>query len=305
MQIQSRNGNGALDPIYGTISSVATKDKFLECRNGLNLAFIEDYGMLKSSGGKKHGYVSGIKMVIQDNSGKNEVSNLSAIIPEYMFEIFAEVCKQNLCSPKDTKALMKGTKFGVQNAILKNLQVLNASIVSLLAGSVKATAALVKNQQRSADDTLKAYGGALRTAAEAFKNAEAADADNPYVNYEYSQTRVNIHSKKPDGYCSTTTCTIKREQYRSDGSLSKSPWSIAITTFEAMPKEQANGTFFPDMKTVRDSKTLFINISDEQMWAQVYAVQHFIRVWEDTYCVPLVREGVKAFEQQAASYRNR
>ena len=47
-----------------------------------------------------------------------------------------------------------------------------------------------------------------------------------------------------------------------------------------------------------------VNISDEQMFSCVYAVQHFIQVWELTYGPALVQAGIAEKEKQLANARN-
>lgn len=300
MVIRSRNGNELMDPVFGTIATVATKNKFIDFRDALTLAYVEDYGMLKGIGGKKHAYTSGIRILIQDNTGKSTSAN--AIVPEYVFDIIGEVCRQNLHSPKPDRSVVKATRRSGMEVIPGLLSAVSNGFAAILNGGVQACANIVRGKGNQAGYVAD-IGGVLRNAESAFKNGaqNSISLQNPYTDWQYSQTRVNIHKRGGDGFCPVSTCEIKRTQYRTDGQLSGMPWQVTITSFEAKAKEHDNGTFSPDMSTVRNSTSLFINITDEQMWYAVYSVQHFVRVWEDAYAVPLVRAGIKAKEEQFAN----
>lgn len=306
MQIISNGG-----PIYGTIIALATKNKFIDFRDALSLAYLEDYAMLKGIGGKRHAYTSGIRLVIQDNSGTSSVNTVNTIVPEYMFDIFEEVCKRNLCSPKPPKATARGTCFNGDDQLKQQIGTIYAAIGTLVRGGVQAARNIIKNKSDALAATGE-VGSAIRASYDVFANPAAeSGSSNPYADYYYSQSRVNVHKRDASGYCPVTSCVIKREQYRTDGNLSASPWSITISTYEAIPVEHENGTFSPNMKTMRNaagvsgkSDTLFINLSDEQMWSAIHAVQHFIRVWETTCCTPLIRDGIKAKEEKLRTKTN-
>jgi len=47
---------------------------------------------------------------------------------------------------------------------------------------------------------------------------------------------------------------------------------------------------------------LFIQVSDDDMWRCCYAVSHFISVWEMTYGMALVQNGIATYEYQQNSY---
>ena len=68
MEVRTRDPGGSVDRIYGTIAKAASKNKFLDFRNALTLAFLEDYANLQGIGGGKHAPTSGIKLLIQDIS---------------------------------------------------------------------------------------------------------------------------------------------------------------------------------------------------------------------------------------------
>lgn len=71
------------------------KKKVLDARNGLVLAYPDDYAALHGAGGSKHAPVSVIKLTLCDPSVTPSVT-VSANVPPDMFEVFADVAKQNM-----------------------------------------------------------------------------------------------------------------------------------------------------------------------------------------------------------------
>ena len=82
----------------------------------------------------------------------------------------------------------------------------------------------------------------------------------------------------------------------------KSPWIVSISNFEAFPNQQKNGTTSYQSSSKRNETSLFIQVSDDDMWRCLYAVSHFISVWEMAYGIPLAQSGIAAYEQQQISY---
>ena len=64
MELRSRYNDGRVDKIYGVVANAAVKDKFLDFRDGLTLAYLEDYGMLMGAGGSDHNFNSGIYHIL-------------------------------------------------------------------------------------------------------------------------------------------------------------------------------------------------------------------------------------------------
>lgn len=303
MEVRSRNQSGKLEPIYGSIAIAATKDKFLDFRNALTLAYLEDYAMLQGVGGGKHAAVSGIRVLIQDNTGNNDAGNISAIVPCYIMDQLYQVCKDNLYAPKNDRSPLKGYvttgNEGLQNAIAKLENILTTAATS----GMRAAANILQKKGHAAGPVGDIGAALKQTVVAAQQPVAPAGKSNPYTEFAYHQDRCNIHKEGPDGYCPVTSIDIKREQYRKDGSVSGMPWSFSIVRYEAIPIRKDNGTFYPNSSTKRNAQSVFINISDEEMMRCMYAVSHFISVWENTYCQSLVREGIKQFEAQAAAYR--
>ena len=49
MEVRTRDPGGSVDRIYGTIAKAASKNKFLDFRNALTLAFLEDMPICRES----------------------------------------------------------------------------------------------------------------------------------------------------------------------------------------------------------------------------------------------------------------
>lgn len=303
MQIRSKNADGKPSAIYGVIATAATKDKFLDFRNALTLAYLEDYAMIQGVGGKHHAPNSGIRLLIQDNTGKAETPTADSIIPCYILNQMFEVCKENICAPQDARAQNKAVRVTGMEAMQSSINTIGTAMATLLSGSISAAANIIKKKGSEAGP-LADFGSAFKNAYGVFSAApNAVVPSSPYTDYSYHQDRVNTYKIDAEGFCPVSSCDIRRTQYRQDGQISKNPWSVVITNFEAKAIKHDNGTYSPDMRSVRKSSKLFVQISDQEMWRCLYAVDRFVRIWDMTYGSQLVKAGITEQEKQAVSFR--
>lgn len=318
MELRSRYNDGRVDKIYGVVANAAVKDKFLDFRDGLTLAYLEDYGMLMGAGGSDHNFNSGIYVLIQDNTPTAPAPNAKALIPCWVFDQLAQVCRDNIYAPKNedrAAALIKGKRVSGYESVPVNVLTLTAAFGTWLKNCMMASARIIKKVGHQAGPFAD-FGQAFKAASETLSKGQlSTGTENPYTEYSYHQDRFNTYRKTQDGYCTMTQCDIQRNQFRNsknpqDGTVSKTvskyPWSVIITTYEALPSQGQNvsGQVYPNQATKRNEKKLFVNISDEQMFSCVYAVQHFIQVWELTYGPALVQAGIAEKEKQLANARN-
>ena len=322
MELRSRYNDGRVDKIYGVVANAAVKDKFLDFRDGLTLAYLEDYGMLIGAGGvaggSDHNFNSGIYVLIQDNTPTAPAPNAKALIPCWVFDQLAQVCRDNIYAPKNedrAAALIKGKRVSGYESVPVNVLTLTAAFGTWLKNCTMASARIIKKVGHQAGPFAD-FGQAFKAASETLSKGQlSTGTENPYTEYSYHQDRFNTYRKTQDGYCTMTQCDIQRNQFRNsknpqDGTVSKTvskyPWSVIITTYEALPSQGQNvsGQVYPNQATKRNEKKLFVNISDEQMFSCVYAVQHFIQVWELTYGPALVQAGIAEKEKQLANARN-
>ena len=292
MVIRTRDSGGTVDRIYGTIAKAASKNKFLDFRNSLTLAFLEDYANLQGIGGGKHAPTSGIKLLIQDNS--NGSQNAQAIVPCFLIDKMLEVCRKNAVDME-----YDGTMVAFQvDRIYKSIYE--------LAKGVKSACGRIIKQKGHPNGPLADFGNAAREAESVFTDYQkypAAACGRPYADFSYRQERVNPYSKTNDGFVRVSVVSIQRKQFNAKNEIMKSPWSVNISNFEAAPNEQKNGTTSYKSNTKRNEVNLFIQVSDDDMWRCCYAVSHFISAWEMAYGIPLIQSGIAAYESQQDSYR--
>ena len=292
MEVRTRDPGGSVDRIYGTIAKAASKNKFLDFRNALTLAFLEDYANLQGIGGGKHAPTSGIKLLIQDNSSGSQKAQ--AIVPCFLIDKILEVCRRNAADME-----YDGTTVAFQvDRIYK-------SFFELVKGVKSACGRIIK-QKGHANGPFADFGNAAREAESVytdFQKFPATAYGKPYADFTYRQERVNPYSRSNDGYVRVSVVSIQRKQFNAKNEVMKSPWSVNISNFEAAPNEQKNGTTSYRSNTRRNEVNLFIQVSDDDMWRCCYAVSHFITAWEMAYGIPLIQSGVAAYEYQQNSYR--
>ena len=292
MEVRTRDPGGSVDRIYGTIAKAASKNKFLDFRNALTLAFLEDYANLQGIGGGKHAPTSGIKLLIQDNSSGSQKAQ--AIVPCFLIDKILEVCRRNAADME-----YDGTTVAFQvDRIYK-------SFFELVKGVKSACGRIIK-QKGHANGPLADFGNAAREAESVytdFQKFPATAYGKPYADFSYRQERVNPYSRSNDGYVRVSVVSIQRKQFNAKNEVMKSPWSVNISNFEAAPNEQKNGTTSYRSNTKRNEVNLFIQVSDDDMWRCCYAVSHFITAWEMAYGIPLIQSGLAAYEYQQNSYR--
>lgn len=292
MEVRTRDPGGSVDRIYGTIAKAASKNKFLDFRNALTLAFLEDYANLQGIGGGKHAPTSGIKLLIQDNS--NGSQKAQAIVPCFLIDKMLEVCRRNAVDLE-----YDGTTVAFQvDRIYK-------SFFELVKG-VKSACGRILKQSGHPKGPLADFGNAARGAETVYTDYQKFPATaygKPYADFSYRQERVNPYSRSNDGFVRVSVISIQRKQFNAKNEVMKSPWSVNISNFEAAPNEQKNGTTSYRSNTKRNEVNLFIQISDDDMWRCCYAVSHFITAWEMAYGIPLIQSGVAAYEYQQNSYR--
>ena len=292
MEVRTRDPGGSVDRIYGTIAKAASKNKFLDFRNALTLAFLEDYANLQGIGGGKHAPTSGIKLLIQDNSSGSQKAQ--AIVPCFLIDKILEVCRRNAADME-----YDGTTVAFQvDRIYK-------SFFELVKGVKSACGRIIK-QKGHANGPLADFGNAAREAESVytdFQKFPATAYGKPYADFSYRQERVNPYFRSNDGYVRVSVVSIQRKQFNAKNEVMKSPWSVNISNFEAAPNGQKNGTTSYRSNTKRNEVNLFIQVSDADMWRCCYAVSHFITAWEMAYGIPLIQSGVAAYEYQQNSYR--
>lgn len=292
MEIRTKDPGGSVDRIYGTIAKAASKNKFLDFRNALTLAYLEDYANLQGIGGNKHAPTSGIKLLIQDNSSGSQKAQ--AIVPCYLIDKMLEVCRRNAIDME-----CDGTTAAFQ------IDRIYRAVYELSKGVKSACGRIIK-QKGHPNGPLADFGNAAREAEAVytdFQKYPMPGCGKPYADFSYRQERVNPYTRTGDGFVRVSVIAIQRKQYNAKNEAMKLPWTVNISNFEAVPNEQKNGTTSYKSNTKRNEVNLFIQVSDDDMWRCCYSVAHFISVWEHSYGVPLIQNGIAAYEYQQNDYR--
>ena len=313
--------------INDQIANIGGLKKFLDFKDSLVPANLEDYAMLHGEGGRKHARVSTIKLAITDYSkgrgpGDGSSVYVQANVPPALMEILRSKCLENM-----------GTNYVPVNSGLWSVIISAANAVKLLTGVMasirtclgtlfaglrQAAVSFYQNGDTRTDVCMK-VGDAFRKAYEALKaQPQAGEAGNangnnqfggdrkaasgliplPVVHdYSYSQVRVNMYERGRDNKVPVSQVNITRNGFRQDGSASRYPWTIQISQFRAKENVAANGTSSYDSKTISDKMEASIQVTDEDLFTATTRVCHYIEVWENAVCIPIVREGLNQREK--------
>ena len=231
MEIRTKDPGGSVDRIYGTIAKAASKNKFLDFRNALTLAYLEDYANLQGIGGNKHAPTSGIKLLIQDNSSGSQ--KVQAIVPCYLIDKMLEVCRRNAIDME-----CDGTTAAFQ------IDRIYRAVYELSKGVKSACGRIIK-QKGHPNGPLADFGNAAREAEAVytdFQKYPMPGCGKPYADFSYRQERVNPYTRTGDGFVRVSVIAIQRKQYNAKNEAMKLPWTVNISNFEAVPNEQKNGT---------------------------------------------------------------
>lgn len=261
------------EQVQDIICRAATKNKFLDFRNNLVPAFPKDYAMMHGIGGAKYARKSTIKLYLTDYGVKPTVCVSSNISPELPYELL-DVCLKNRVTPTVDVAAISSTIARMRSESQlppsngETYYAIPASALDYLGGLVKGT----------------------------------GDKPSAGVDYSYKQERVNVYAEQ-GGIAPVTSLVIERQGLR-NGSKSMMPWYIKISSFKAKVNVQRNGTTSYVGGSAFDVKDAFINLSDADMLKCMVRITHFIDIWEQMECSPIISEGMKMSEDVKNNRRN-
>lgn len=289
----------AQNTVNTVICRADAKNKVFDMRDGLNLAYPEDYAMIHGTGGAKHASVSGITLTITDYSeGTGDRSKFAhANIPPFLVDQMLSVCRQNAGTRVDGSGYLANA-LSLMNSKLDKLVVTSLTFFSK---AVSACGSILKGKGHEAGPFAD-FGKVLKET----RDVLATDGDvtafavgSGYTDYAYHQERVNMYRKDPkDGYVFVSVVDIARKQFSDKGEPRRLTWQVKIKNLWAQPREMTNGTTAYNSGTARDVVETFIQISDDDMYRCCYAVDHFVRVWENANGIPLVLDGLQRRKQQ-------
>lgn len=300
-------------PVSGIIARADARGKILDFRDNLVLAYPEDYAMLQGVGGSKHAASSGIKTVITDYSeGKDKKSvTVSANIKPDEFEIIKAVCQKNFGTP-----VVATENVGLSEIleISKNQIVVGNAFGSLLSNLCAALGDIVTGK---ASGDVKgigmALGRAFKEAKKAF-NSPSKATDTPSnapvevtYDYAYKQEKVNMYRANDKGLVFVSAVNITRQGWRQTGEKSKMPWTVKVSNFYAAPNKKDNGTTAYIGSTATDKTEAFIMLTDDDMFRCCNRIEHFVRIWENSACIPMVARAIaekEAYIRQTRENKN-
>lgn len=307
------------------IAKAAAKGKFLDFRDGLNLATPQDYAMIHGLGGGKHAAKSTIRMVLTDyNAGKGNSTTVSANVTPELIPYILSICEKNAVVPATGQSAVSPLESALQ-------QMMRGSVVSppgtpefvaiplndfqglsQLSGFSSALQALYGELQQAAQmlppdaNTGMQYlalprMGLQKLLDESRPRQETASVPVGGYNFTYRQERVNVY-KSNNGFVPVKILALTREGLRKNGEVSRLPWTVKITNFEARPIPQKNGTTAYNSSTKQNIKEGFIQLSDFDMYRCLYRVNRYIELWEVCYGTGLIAAGInmKVAQRQAA-----
>lgn len=314
------------------ICRINAKGKVLDFRNSLVPANPENYAMLHGQGGAKYARLSSIQATICDYSDKTKDANggssvtVSANMPRHVFSLFKEVCVKNLGTssvmirdPNPNNKEWQGiaTYFHHVAVALQKAQTICTTMAVAVYSLISGVTNALRNKFKGADDKsfLESLGKAFADASNRFTSpqddqtlqlAAPAVPTGVYTDYHYEQVRVNVRKLHKDGAkVFVSTVTVDRMVMDGKGNKQMLPWSIRISNFWALPKIHDNGTqsYIRSSVDANETMTAVIKCDDDEMYRCCYNIEHFISVWENSVCIPLVRGGLTAKEESYQKWK--
>ena len=292
------------------------KDRVIDFRDSLVAAAPEDYATMHQVGGRKNGnsYPSVIQMVLCDFSkgtGDKSVTVQVNLDPTLCYE-WLEVCKRSLGQVAipyyDKVPQQRGQPVLKKNAIASMADSLDAAgkaaraFEALVRGAMSVTANIVSGKANAGSkEAYAGYGTAMKNAAASFAPAKN---QTPYlkvargIDYAYTQDKVNVYKKGSDGFAPVSRLSITRQSFRKDGDAATYPWTFKVTNGLAQVVERDNGATTFRSDTLKNTTEVYIMVSDRDMFRMMTRVTHFIDAWENTYCIPVIRNGISQREKE-------
>lgn len=288
---------------YGIIAKTNGRNKVLDFRDGLVLAYPDDYAMIHGKGGKNHASTSVIKIAICDYSsgtGDKSTTLFANITPDVCEQIF-EVCKRNVGTTVVDNQMLIFQEIRAANKKLLKTADMNFNILNNVLG------VLERLEKAESVPALPVIAGALSKRLGKTKEKVMAVVDEPglppsmamarHADFSHMQDRVHAQKTNSQGYAPLQRLNIFHTTYRKDGQLGNYPWTIKITNAYAKVRVQATGATTYDASTMRDVKEVFIQVSDADMFRMMSRVTSFIHAWEVAMGADLIRAGEAAREE--------
>lgn len=270
------------------IASIGGKDHFLDFRDALRVAPIEEYASLFSSGGKDESgstrFKSGIRLTMTDNKAPKGAKFFDYLVEPYVVDQLLQVCRANLGQQVNE---------GI-NAILFRIACVGKGILTGLQ--------TIRNDP--ANGSLGAFASASLKASKVKQEELFGTIGSPFTDFSITKKKVNPYNM--DGqYAKCSALEITRTTYRLNPKTNAVertgyPWMVKIMNCYAPPHKTDKGLNYFKSKEAKEGtlREASMYISDEDMYAACLTVMQFITVWENAYCIPAVIAGRKRREEE-------
>ncbi len=272
------------------ITKTNSINKVVDFRDELIPSGKDAYAMLHGIGGGKHAVKSTIKVAICDFSkgkGQNSVTALASLTPDIIARLY-DVAKEAVYPHQMSRGLVI-TESAAQS--MDKARKLAAQAFKSLKGK----------QQAEAKDLMDQIAEIGSSIAAAMKGVKTETPDYG-PDFNYSQDRVQVHRKKPDGTAPVDMVQISRNGVRSNGEQSKYPWNIRVTNGEAPITINPNGSTTYNGKALKKNREVFINVSDADMYKMMYRCVRYIETWENAICLEQVVTGYNQAQAERQQY---
>ena len=295
------------------IAKTSTSKRVIDFRDGLVVANNDDYAMLFGIGGKNHAPVSVIPVTVCDFSvgtgdrSRTCTANLEVDVISQLYE----VAKDRILHP--VTAQKRGTQAtGIHlsdmawNNLNQCLDILRASLQN--PGYIDGDNLVSLGQMLRAvcDDGAGSLNGRQSQAAPA-KPAYGKKQPTANADYMHQQVRVNIYKKGADGLPSNVApvqkLTILHTPFDDNGNIHGAPWLFTIANGAAEPNVSDNGAITFKSNTYQEFNSVFMNVSDADMFRMMDACQRYIQTFTMCFGVPLVKAGVEQKRREREEWR--
>lgn len=304
--------------ISDVITRTHGKDRVIDFRDGLEPAQPEQYAAMHQVGGKKNGknYPSVIKIFLCDFSGgtgERSITVSANIEPTLCYE-WLEVCKMNLgcvVVPYYEKGQSKGGTSGRGDLTANQFKKIRDEIsaANCMAGSfslvLKSIIFWLKDLvlgrlPQGSRESYMGLGSRLKTVMERETQIveyqqgkkETALTLARGIDYTYVQDKVNVYRQGQEGYAPVSRLLVSRKSFRSDGDAATYPWTVKITTGEALVVEKEDGATTYRADTMRNRQEAYIYLSDRDFFRMMVRITRYIEIWEDAFCIPVINNGI-------------
>lgn len=302
--------------INNIIARSSTNKKVIDFRDGLVLAKPDDYAMIFGVGGGKHAPVAVVKVTICDFSagaGEGKSITANANLELDAIAMLRAAAEQKLLNPVTSQRGSAPQPQGQKGVVLSDDAWAALTEVMRQAGNA------AKAKQGLTQDELIKLGTNLRIAYDAGKKSRetppaqtapviSAGPEPGAADFAHSQVRINIYKKGADGlpanYAPVSRLTITHTPIDKSGRTNGYPWVVKIGNGSAQVNEAENGATSYASSTYKETQSVFMNISDVDMFRMMDACQRYIDVYSMCFGIPLVRDGVNRRLAELNEWKN-